>query len=788
MAAPSRKGQRKKKRSRGKKRPPSRARRLLRRGLRLFLLVAVPTLLLSVVWIDLEVSARFEERTSSFPSKVYAAPWTLERGDRLDPEEFQEELERQGYRRVQHEPQRAGEYRRDGQRWSLFLRAALTPVGPREALPIQVDAWWGKVRAIRDQRTTTSLESFSLEPQPLFTFYQEHQEERHWMRLEEIPPALVEAVIAVEDHRFRGHHGIDPTGIARALWADLRAGQVVQGGSTLTQQLVKNLLGTNRRSLMRKLVEAVGAVTLELHHDKNSILEAYLNEVYLGQRGPVSISGVGEASSFYFRRALGELDLPRCALLAGIIQNPGRHNPFRNPEQARRRRDLVLGLMEQQGLIDQATLQSASSAALGVRPQAAGAQRFPWLQDYLGQEVRRVVPDAMPSRAGFSIFTTIDPRVQRAAVAALKKGLERVEARKGRDPSQPLEGAVVVLRPRDGAILGLVGGRDYGRSQFHRALESHRPPGSTFKPFVFLAAFERALLDGDFSFTPATLLEDEPLEIRSGGKDWSPANYDRTFRGPVTARQALEESINVPTVRAGLQVGPGAVVELARRCGIESPLEPLPSLALGTEEVTPLELAGAYSTFANAGWRIQPHALAGAFDRSGKAVANLNTDRVRVLEPRLAYLMTNLMEGVMERGTGKSSARLGFTGHAAGKTGSSDDLRDAWFVGYTPKLLALVWVGYDDNRPVGLPGAAAALPIWVDLMQRLGVEGDEEFRRPRGILEVAIDPTTGARAVRACPQVTREIFLEGTEPEELCPVHGGERRGFWQRLFRRGKD
>lgn len=785
MAAPSRKGRRKKKQSRGKKRPASRRRRLLLRGLRLFLMVTVPTLLLSVVWIDHQVSTRFEERTSSFPSKVFAAPWTLERGDRLDPVDFQKTLEQQGYRRVSHEPRRAGEYRRDGQRWSLFLRETLTSQGLRAALPIQVDVWWGKVRAIRDQRTSRSMESFSLEPEPLFTFYQEHQEERHWTRLDEIPPALVQAVIAVEDRRFLSHHGVDPTSILRALWADVRAGRVVQGGSTLTQQLVKNLLGTGSRSLVRKVVEAVGAVMLELHHDKDSILEAYLNEVYLGQRGPVSIAGMGEASTFYFGHALGELDLPRCALLAGMIQNPGRHNPFQHPEQARQRRDLVLGLMEQQGRLDTAAMHSARSTAIRLRRQTAGAERFPWLQDYLAQEVRRVVPDALPSRAGYSIFTTIDPRVQRAATAALQEGLKRVEARTGRDASEPLEGAVVVLRPRDGAILGLVGGRDYGRSQFHRAVESHRPPGSTFKPFVFLAAFERALIDADFSFTAATILADEPLKIRSGGKDWSPANYDGTFRGPVTARQALEQSINIPTVRAGMQVGPDAVVAMAKRCGIESPLEPLPSLALGTEEVTPLELAGAYAAFANSGWRIRPHALVGAFHRSGEPVANLQIERVRVLEPRLAYLMTNLLEGVMSRGTGKSSARLGFSGHAAGKTGSSDDLRDAWFVGYTPKLLALVWVGYDDNRPVGLPGAAAALPIWVDLMQRLGVDGEEEFRPPRGIRKLAIDPTTGSRAVRACPEITREIFLEGTEPEELCPLHAGKRQGFWQRLFRR---
>jgi penicillin-binding protein 1B len=784
MAAPSRKGRRKKK-ARRKKRPAGGWRRLLKPGLRFLLLIVLPTLLLSVVWIDHKVSTRFEERTTTFSSRVYAAPWTLRRGDRLDPARFEEELQQQGYRAVNREPRRAGEYQRDGQNWSLFLRESFTAAGRQEARPVEVEAWWSKVRRIRDLRTAGTLEAISLEPKPLFTFYQEHQEDRRWTKLAQIPPQLVQAVITVEDRRFRGHHGIDPTGIARALWADIRAGAVVQGGSTLTQQLVKNLLGTGSRSLPRKLIEAVGAVTLEWHEDKDAILEAYLNEVYLGQRGPVSISGVGEASSFYFGLGVSELDLPRCALLAGMIQNPGRHNPFVDPEQARRRRDLVLSLMKEQGQIDEAAMESARNAPLGVRRRQAGAQRFPWLQDYLGQEVRRVAPEAWPSRAGLSIFTTIDPEVQQAAEGALRDGLARVEARTGRDLSPPLEGALVVLRPEDGAILALVGGRDYGRSQFSRALESLRPPGSTFKPFVFLAAFERALVDRGFQFTAATVLDDSPLVLQSGGKEWSPANYDRIFRGPVTARQALEESINVPTVRAGLEVGPDAVMEMAERCGIESPLEPLPSLALGTKEVTPLELAGAYAAFANGGWRVRPHALAGAFDATGEPVGGLTSERVRVLDPGLAYLMTHLMEGVMQRGTGKSAARLGFTGHAAGKTGTSDDLRDAWFVGYTNRLLALVWVGYDDNRPVGLPGASAALPIWVDLMKRLGVEGDDEFLAPRGIETVAIDPTTGARAVRGCPEVAREIFLKGTEPEELCPAHSGKKRGFWQRLFGR---
>lgn len=771
----------------GRKRSPasrSRLRRFLRRTLQYLAAILLLASAAALFWIDRTVSHRFEERTRTFPSRVFAAPFALRRGGPIDPEGLEAQLRRRGYREVKASPSRPGEYRQRGGDWDLFLREAETPRGRREALQVRLDSWWGRVRRIRDLRTATALDEVTLEPEPLFSFYGDVQEERHWAAIDAIPLALRQAVEAVEDRRFRSHHGVDLIGIGRALVTNVRAGETVQGGSTLSQQLVKNLLGPGRRTVSRKVVEAAGAVTLEWRHSKDEILEAYLNEAYLGQRGPVAISGVGDAARFYFGVTVADLDLARSALIAGMIQSPGRYNPWLHPAEAKGRRDLVLRLMRERGDIDEAAFRAATAAGLGVRRDPTGAERMPWVEDVLAGEIRRIAPEALPSRAGFSIFTTFDAEVQRAAEGALRDGLDRLEERLGRRSGPPLEGAVVVIRPADGALLAVVGGRDYGRSQFNRATDSRRPPGSTFKPFVYLAALERTERDPTFAFTAATPLEDTPLQIRSGGKNWSPANFDRTFRGLVTARQALEESINVPTVRAALKVGIPAVVEAAHRCGIRSELDPIPALALGAEAVVPAELAAAYAPFANGGWRVTPHALEGVLDRDGASLGTFDSPRVRVIDARLSYLMTNLLEGVMQRGTGRSSASLGFSGHAAGKTGTSNDERDAWFVGYVPGLLALVWVGYDDNKPIEAAGSVAALPIWVDLMVRLGVDGSEPFEAPEGIVEADVDPSTGALATGRCPETVHEIFVAGTEPTEECPAHGGGVRGFWRRLFR----
>jgi len=530
----------------------------------------------------------------------------------------------------------------------------------------------------------------------------------------------------------------------------------------------------------------VASLALELHYDKDEILEAYLNEVYLGQRGAVAVSGVGDASRFYFGAHVRDVGLSHSALLAGMIRNPGGYNPHRHPARARERRDLVLQLMHERGKLDETRLRAALAEPIALIDVADAPGRLPWLEDYLAQAVAPLAPQAVPSRAGYSIFTTFDPSIQRIAREALEAGLERIERDRDRADGGPLEGAVVVLRPTDGAILALVGGRDYGRSQYNRALRARRSPGSTFKPFVFLAGLERAREDPDFDFTLATVLDDSPLELRSGGKLWRPANYDRRFRGAIAVRETVEQSINVPTVRAAMQIGLPNVVETARRCGIDSELEPLPSLALGAEEVTPLELAVAYATLANGGRRVRPYGLEALVDRDGVPQDPASASPVQVVDSDLAYLVTDVLCGVFDHGTARSASRLGFTGVAAGKTGSSDGLRDAWFVGYTTDLLALVWIGYDDNRPVGLTGGAAALPIWVDLMKRAGADGADPFPRPRGLKRARVDPASGQRATRHCPSTREELFARGTLPEEGCALHGGQpRRGIWKRLFGR---
>jgi len=741
-------------------------------------------LLGGAIWIDRSIVRRFETRTTTLPSRVYAQPFGIQRGAKNFAAALGERLELLNYIEVPGTPERPGEFRRDGNDWTVFVRSAVTPAGTKEASPIELDVRWGRLRKITDLSTGGQLEGFSLEPEPLVTFYADVMEERRWTPLDEVPVELRDAVETVEDHRFRHHHGVDLTGIARALAANLRAGGVVQGGSTITQQLAKNLYGPSKRTLSRKLLETVASIALELHYDKDEILEAYLNEVYLGQLGPVAISGVGDAARFHFGIHVRGMDLSRAALLAGMIRNPGGYDPRRHPARARGRRDLVLRLMQRHGRIDDASLQAALDAPIEVVEAPGSADRLPWLEDYLASAITPVAPEAVPSRAGYSIFTTFDPRVQRVAREALDAGLTRVERRLEHEAKgAPLEGAVVVLRPADGALLALVGGREHSRSQFNRALHARRSPGSTFKPFVFLAGLERARRDPEFDFTVATVLDDAPLELVAGGKLWSPVNYDRRFRGAVPVRETVEQSINVPTVRAALKIGLPNVVEVARRCGIDSELEPLPSLALGAKEVTPLELAAAYSTLANGGRRVRPHGLKALIDRDGVPIDIPTTPSVRVLEPDVAYLITNLLEGVVERGTARSAAKLGFAGVAAGKTGSSDGLRDAWFVGYTPEVLALVWVGYDDNRPVGSTGGAAALPIWVDLMKRIGADDADAFPRPRDVVRMLVDPQTGQRATRRCPETREEIFSRGSEPDQPCARHGGEtRRGFWKRL------
>lgn len=763
----------------------------MRRWLRLLLLgVVLPGTvvgaILAIVFF-VEISRTFEGRVWNLPSRVYGDRLVVLPGTALSPASLEDRLDRMGYAKVEAEPAKPGQYRRRPGALEVHLRAF--PSGG-DALPARRARlrFAGSAVASIDDGRGHALGRLVVEPELLSLVFGPRQEERRIVRLQDVPKGFIDAVLAAEDERFYSHAGFDPIGIARAAFANLRSGKIVQGGSTITQQTVKNLYLGQERTWWRKMREVTMAVMLDLRYPKDRILETYLNEVYLGQRGSVAICGVETASQYYFGRSLADLSTGEAALLAGQIRNPGGTNPFVHPERAVERRNQVLDALRDSRKIDEAAWKKAKAEPLRLASGGAGYARAPYAVELVRGQLAETYSAQALAEEGLEIFTTLDTDIQAGAERALRVGLERLE----RDwPSvhrqvrrRQLQGVVIVLEPSSGAVLALVGGRDYRESQFNRALQAERQPGSCFKPFVYLAGFERAQ-QGESGLTAATVLEDAPFEMVSGGKNWAPMNYDGEFRGPVPARQALEQSLNVPTVRAAQAVSLPAVVDAAKRCGISRRLEPLPSLALGAQEVTPIELARAFATLANGGVRPTLTAVKQVDAPGGRRLDRVTPKAERAVSPQAAWLLTNVLEGVLTRGTAASSSSLGFSGTAAGKTGTTDDTRDAWFVGYTPDLLALVWVGYDDNSKTGLTGASGALPIWVDVLKAASHRRSwRTFTPPSGMIQADVDPETGELAGPSCPSSVSEWFIAGTEPERCAKHEGGMFRWF-KKLFKK---
>ena len=585
-------------------------------------------------------------------------------------------------------------------------------------------------------------------------------ERRIPVRVEAMPDHLIQAVLAVEDQRFYRHDGLDFRRIGGALLANLRARRVTQGGSTLTQQLAKNLFLSADRTPIRKLREAAFASVLEAQYGKAAILEAYLNEIYLGQDGSQSIHGVGAAARYYFGKDIRKIGPAESALLAGMISAPNRYSPIRHPWTARRRRNLVLRLMVEQGRMSR----SAAEQAGRVR-MVTHSNGLPGLDSRHFRDLAiAAVPGGLPAR-GATLYTTLDATLQRAALGAIRDGLARFQA-------NGIEAALVALDPRTGDVLAMVGGRDYGASQFNRATEARRQPGSAFKPVVALAGLAREG-DEDPAFTLASVVEDEPLSVKTPAGRWEPSNYDHEFRGQVTVRQALEQSLNVPFVRIGLAVGPQRIIETARRLGITSPLAPVPSLALGSSEVTLLELVRAYGVFATGGDLAESRVVLGR-RTLGSDLMEAPASRVtRVVEPAAAYLVTSALEGVVTRGTGRALGADGRFGGIAGKTGTSNDWRDAWFVAYSPSLVVGVWVGFDDGRSLKMTGAGAALPIVARFLAQATEESSwEPFPVPDGVATANVGRGESDLGDECG---TREVFLAGTEPaDEGCGFEAPE--------------
>ncbi len=729
----------------------------------------------TVVRLDQVVRERFGGRLFRVPSRVLSAPIILYPGLDWKQIGLEQTLQRLGYRdSPSPEGLALGRYAWKGGEVWLHRRAFDHPTRAEPARLLRMRLAGRLIEELRDADTGQELGAAFLEPELVGAYYGSDHEQRELVSVGDVPPHLVDAILAVEDQRFLSHRGVDLRRIGGALIANLRAGGIREGGSTLTQQLVKNFFLTPERSFQRKLQEALMALIVEARYEKAAILEAYLNEIYLGQRGSTAVHGVGEAARFYFGKSARDLVVPESALIAAIIKSPNGLSPHADPERARKRRDLVLVLMRDQGRIDEVALAAAQAEPVRVAQLTPEPREARFFLDALQRQLPDFYGSATLTTEGLQIYSTLDLRLQRAAARALSEELGRLEqayprlAPKG---ESRLEGCLIALRPQTGEVLALVGGRDYAKSQFDRCTQARRPAGSVFKPFVYAAALEPGAA-GPLA-TLAAQLDDSPLEIGTPAGPWRPKNFDRENHGWIPLREALERSYNVATARLGQQVGIPRVAEMARRLGIESPLPLVPSLAIGAADITPLELARAYATFANGGIRPHIRTFEDVVDPNAGTLERQPISFERVLDGGTAYLVTSLLEGVVDRGTASSLRAQGLVGPVAGKTGTSNEERDAWFVGYTPEIVAVVWVGFDEPRSLGLASSGIALPVWGRFLRdATGGQVRGAFLRPPEIEEIEIDPTSGAVALADCPARRLEYFLPGTEPAITCPGWG----------------
>ena len=663
-----------------------------------------------VVHLDHVVTREFRGRYWSVPARVYAEPLDLYVGAPVGADDFEEELRRLHYR--SGDPAAGpGIYRRRGGDFDLHARRVRFVDELRDPEMVSIRAGSDSIMDLR-QADGTELPVFRLDPLLVGSVFPIHGEDRIVLLPADVPPLLRLGVKLVEDRRFDEHRGVDPYGILRALWVDLRARRVVQGGSTLTQQLVKNYFLSDEQTISRKATEAVMALRLEAHFSKEDILVAYLNEVYLGQDGERAIHGFGLGSEYYFAKPLSELNIGELALLIGLVKGPSYYDPRKHPDRARERRNLVLQELADAHLIDSAAAKRAAAESLGLRPP--GGRYVPAYLDLVRRHLKRDYAEADLAAAGLAVYTTFDPRAQAAAERALSRHLSRLDAA-SRVRGAHLEGAVIVAEPNSGDVVAVVGGREVGAEGFNRALDARRPIGSLVKPAVYLAALETG------RYNAATMLEDAPIDLKLGdGRTWAPQNFTHEIYGPVPMARALAESMNLATVRLGLDVGLPRIADTLQRLGLEARPTLNPSLLLGTVEMTPLEVVQVYTSFANGGFRARLRSVHAVLDERGQPLKSFEVQVEAAASPAAIYQLDRMLTLVTTRGTGRGALeRLPPGMVAAGKTGTSSDTRDSWFAGFTGSYLAVVWVGYDDNRVTGLTGAAGALPVWGDTMASL---------------------------------------------------------------------
>ncbi len=740
--------------------------------------VCVTLALAALTYLHVKYSHLVQEklRMGAFASTsmLFAGPQLIAVGDASSPAAIATLLRRSGYSESSNAAMGSYTVRPDA------IEIYPGPESYFRRVPGVVKFSKGIVNQIIDLKDNTEVTQYLLEPELITNLFDKQRQKRRAVRYDDIPNVMRNALLAAEDRRFFSHSGFDPLGIMRAAWVDVRNRKNNQGASTLSMQLARTLmLDSNERTWRRKFPEIIITLELEQKLTKKEIFEYYANTIYLGQRGSFSIHGFGEGAQVYFGKDLKQITLPEAAMLAGQIQSPNSRNPFRYPERAKSRRNTVLGMMRDATFITDSEYETATAAPLKLLSEETESSDAPYFVDLVNDVLQSKFQDRDFQTTSYKVYTSLDMELQRDAAAAIRIGMAEVDPLlkkkfKGYGQTIPeAQVALVAIDPHTGGVKALIGGRNYGMSQLNRAL-ARRPPGSVFKPFVYTAALATALDDPSNALTPVSTFADEPTTFYYDGKTYEPSNFHEAFYGTVTLRYALTKSLNIPTVKIAEKVGYRKVLDLARRAGLTMDAYATPAIALGSAGVTPLEVAGAYTIFANKGAWVKPTYISEIRDQRGTSIYTNPGERKNVIDPRVAYMMTNLMEDVLRTGTGAGVRSRKFYLPAAGKTGSS---HDAWFAGFTSKLLCIVWVGFDDYRDVKLEGAKAALPIWTEFMKR--AHSHREYRKvsgfeaPGGIVSAEIDPESGELATSACPKFRAEVFIAGTEPVQLCHLHGG---------------
>lgn len=760
---------------RGRKGTKRSSRRGLLRGLAVFLfkglaalaLLVVPTVVVYLIYLDYSVQVGFEGRRWALPARVYARPLELYAGRRIDAKQLSAEL-RGLYYREDTRVARPGTFAREGDGFLLHTRSFRFSDGSEEARKVRVRLAQGRVHSLRSHPEGAAVALLRLDSRLVGSIYPKHNQDRILVNLEETPPLLVQTLLAVEDRRFYTHKGVAPRAMLRALWVNIRAGGIVQGGSTLTQQLVKNIYLGPQRNLWRKLKEAAMALLLEWRYSKDEILEVYLNEIYLGQDGRRAIHGFGLASQFYFARPLDQLLPAEIALLVGLVRGPSYYNPRRHPQRAEGRRNLVLGVLVEQGAMSaEKAAQAARTALRVVDDPPGGTSPYPAFLDLVRRQLTRDYRPGDLSSAGLRIFTTLDPWVQDAADHALRVRVAAEEQNRSL-PEGKLQGAVAVTARESGEVLALSGGHDPRHSSFNRALDAVRPIGSLVKPAVFLTALSRPQ-----EYSLLTRLDDRPLQLRDGrGEIWSPQNFDRRAHGEVTLKSALAHSYNLSTVRLGLAVGMRSVVDTLHALGVRRELAPYPSLLLGAAALTPLETVQLYQTIADEGFHKPLRAIRAVLDVQGRPLDRYPLSVRQVADGTAVYLLTTALQAAVDEGTGKGLSRyLPGRLRVAGKTGTTDGFRDSWFAGFTGSHVGVVWMGADDNSPTGLTGASGALKVWGEIMARAHPEPLSPSV-PENVVWLDVDPQSGLLADDGCDDTVQYPFAAGSEPKRMAPCAG----------------